>query len=233
MRVMGHSELVAATRPGGPASAPTRQDLAPALAEAFLAGYSGATAAAYRGDLRHWATWCEDHGVGLLDAHRAHVDLYLREQEAVHSHSTLARRLSAMSGFYGYALDEALIDRSPVARVRRPRVSEESATLGLDKAELHALLAAAKASGARDHALTCLLALNGLRVSEVCALDVSDLSQLRGHTVLSARRKGGKLATVPLASETALAVADRKILLKWVEAFRARAGVRGGAPLGA
>ena len=26
---------------------------------------------------------------------------------------------------------------------------------------------------------------------------------------------------------------DRKILLKWVEAFRARAGVRGGAPLGA
>lgn len=26
---------------------------------------------------------------------------------------------------------------------------------------------------------------------------------------------------------------DRKILLKWGEAFRARAGVRGGAPLGA
>lgn len=35
------------------------------------------------------------------------------------------------------------------------------------------------------------------------------------------------------ALDVVVIAADRKILLKWGEAFRARAGVRGGAPLGA
>jgi integrase len=48
-----------------------------------------------------------------------------------------------------------------------------------------------------------LLALNGLRVSEALAADVTDLSTERGHRVLMITRKGGKRATVPLAPRTA------------------------------
>lgn len=68
-------------------------------------------------------------------------------------------------------------------------------------------------SGARDHALACLLALNGLRVSEVIGTDVGDLGLERGHHTLRVLRKGGSTVIVPLAPRTArtvyLAVGDR------------------------
>jgi hypothetical protein len=53
-------------------------------------------------------------------------------------------------GFYAYALDEGMIARSPVALVRRPRVSDESLRLGVHRAGLRALLEAAQESSERD-----------------------------------------------------------------------------------
>jgi hypothetical protein len=58
-----------------------------------------------------------------------------------------------------------VIVRTPVARVRRPRAFDESPRPGVDRHGLRSLLDAGAASGVRDLALVCLLALNGLRVS--------------------------------------------------------------------
>jgi integrase/recombinase XerD len=177
------------------------------LAAAFLAGYGPATREAYARDLRAWGGFLAGLGVEVLAAHRVHVDAFAcwGEDDGV-APATIARRLSALAGFYDYALDEGLIARSPVARVRRPRVSDESPRLGVDRSELRALLGAAQESGPRDHALACLLALNGLRVSETLAADVSDLGHERGHRTLRLRRKGGKRQTVALAPRTAAAL---------------------------
>jgi integrase len=87
------------------------------------------------------------------------------------------------------------------------RASDESPRLGLDRAEIGALLVAAERSSARDHALVCLLALNGLRVSEALAADVDDLGHERGHRTLALKRKGGKRQTTALAPRTADAIA--------------------------
>jgi integrase/recombinase XerD len=51
-----------------------------------------------------------------------------------------------------------------------------------------------------------LLALNGLRISEALAADVSDLGQERGHRTLTVDRKGGKRQTIALAPRTACAL---------------------------
>jgi len=120
--------------------------------------------------------------------------------------STIARRLAAVGGFYGYAVDEGLIDRSPLLRVKGPKVSDESPRLGLDTSELGRLLEAAEASGPRDYALVCLLALNGLRISEALGADVEAMGWERGHRTLALVRKGGKRATAPLAPRTAAAI---------------------------
>ncbi len=84
---------------------------------------------------------------------------------------------------------------------------------GLDRNELGTFLVQAGLSGARDHALACLLALNGLRVSEAIGTDVDDLGLERGHHTLRIVRKGGSMVTVPLAPRTArtvyLAVGER------------------------
>ena len=195
-------ELVAA-----PVAAASPLRSADDVAGAFLAGYGPATREAYARDLRGWGDYLAGVGVEVLAAHRVHVDAFVRDgEDAGVAPATIARRLSALSGFYSYALDEGLIARSPVARVRRPRVSDESPRLGVDRAGMRVLLDTAQASGARDHALACLLALSGLRVSEALAADVADLSSERGHRTLRLRRKGGTRQTVALAPRTAAAL---------------------------
>lgn len=77
---------------------------------------------------------------------------------------------------------------------------------GLDRNELGIFLVQAGLSGARDHALACLLALNGLRVSEAIGTDVDDLGLERGHHTLRIVRKGGNTVIVPLAPRTARTV---------------------------
>lgn len=177
------------------------------LAAAFLAGYDVATREAYARDLRGWGDFLAGLRVEVLDAHRVHVDAWCRQaEERGDAPATLARRLSALAGFYGYALDEELIQRSPVARVRRPRVSDESPRLGVDREGQRALLTAARASGPRDHALVALLTLSGLRISEALAADVKDLAMQRGHCTLKLTRKGKKGQTVALAPSAAAAL---------------------------
>jgi site-specific recombinase XerD len=187
-----------------PAEPALRLRTATEVAAAFLAGYGPATREAYARDLRVWGDYLDRLGVDVRAAHRVHVDAFVRQAEQDGSSpATIARRLSALSGFYAYAADEGLIDRSPVARVRRPRVSDESPRLGVDRAGMRALLDTARASGRRDHALACLLALNGLRITEALRADVDDLGVERGHRTLRLHRKGGKRQTIALAPRTA------------------------------
>ncbi len=116
---------------------------------------------------------------------------------------TLARRLSAVAGLYAYAVAEGLLDWSPLAHIKRPKVADDSQSTGLDRDEARSLLVAARASGPRDHALVALLLFNGLRVSEVVTAKIENLDHERGHRVLRIVRKGGKRATVPLAPRVA------------------------------
>lgn len=179
---------------------------AASLFVAFLGSYGNEkTRSAYARDLRHFASWLEGHHVGVLDVRRVHVDAYMRACEADGaSPATVARRLSAISGYYAYAEDEGLIERNPVGRVRRPKVNDETPRFGLDRDEVGRLLEVAERKP-RDYALALLLVLNGLRISEVLAADVTDLGDERGHRVLRVARKGGKASIVPLAPRTASA----------------------------
>jgi integrase/recombinase XerD len=120
--------------------------------------------------------------------------------------ATVTRRLCTIAGFYKYAVEEELLDHSPAAHVRRPRLDYESHATGLDRNELGALLVAAGLGSAVEHALISLLALNGLRVSEATGADIEAVGTERGHRTLVITRKGGKVVTIPLAPRTARAI---------------------------
>lgn len=109
-------------------------------------------------------------------------------------------------GFYRYAEEEGAIEHSPAVHIRRPRLDYESHVAHLDRNELGAILVAAGLSSPRDHALVSLLALNGLRVSEAIGANIEALGLERGHRTLTVARKGGKIATMPLAPRVARAV---------------------------
>jgi integrase/recombinase XerD len=216
---------LAVVRSAPPGLSPIRT--ADDLATAFLLGFGPATRDAYGRDLRAWAAWLQRQGLAPLDAHRMHVEMFAREMEVAGlAPATVGRRLAALSGFYAYAEDEELIARSPVRRVRRPRTSDESPRLGVDREQLRRLLDVAEADGLRSHALACLLGLNGLRISETLALDVDDLAHERGHRTIALLRKGGKKQRAPLAPRTAAAIDE---LLDGRDAgpvFRTRSGKR-------
>ena len=105
-----------------------------------------------------------------------------------------------------YAVEEELLEHSPAAHVRRPRLDYESHATALDRNELGARLVAAGLGPPGEHALISLLALNGLRVSEATGADIEHLGLERGHRTLVITRKGGKVVTIPLAPRTARAI---------------------------
>jgi site-specific recombinase XerD len=172
-----------------------------------LAGYSGPTRKAYELDLRQYASWCHQHHLRLFQARRADIECFARDLETRgRAGATITRRLSTIAGFYRYAMEEDLLDHSPAAHVRRPRLDYESHATGLDRNELGAMLVAAGLGSPEEHALVSLLALNGLRVSEATSAHVEALGIERGHRTLVINRKGGKVVTIPLAPRTARAI---------------------------
>jgi integrase/recombinase XerD len=109
-----------------------------------LAGYRGLTREAHALDLRQFISWCRARSLGLLAVRRADIESFARELEARgRARATVTRRLCTIAGFYRYAVEEELLDHSPAAHVRRPRVDYESHAVALDRNELGALLVAA------------------------------------------------------------------------------------------
>ena len=99
----------------------------------FLAGYRGLTCEAYALDLRQFTTWCRARSVVLFAVRRGDIECFARELEARgRARATVTRRLCTIAGFYKYAVEEELLEHSPAAHVRRPRVDYESHAVALD-----------------------------------------------------------------------------------------------------
>jgi integrase/recombinase XerD len=173
----------------------------------FLAGYRGLTREAYTLDLRQFTGWCRSQSLPLFSVRRADIETFARELEARgRPRATATRRLCTIAGFYKYAVEEELLDHSPAAHVRRPRLDYESHATALDRNEVGGLLVAAGLGPPAEHALISLLALNGLRVSEATGAEIEHLGLERGHRTLVITRNGGKVVTIPLAPRTARAI---------------------------
>ena len=96
----------------------------------FLAGYRGLTREAYALDLRQFTTWCRARSLGLFAVRHPDIESFARELDARGRARAGTRRLSTIAGFCKYAVKEELLDHSPAAHVRRPRVDYESHAVG-------------------------------------------------------------------------------------------------------
>ena len=127
----------------------------------------------------------------MFSVRRADIETFARDLEAK-GRATVTRRLCTIAGFHKYAVEEELLEHSPAAHVRRPRLDYESHATGLDRNELGAILVAAGLGPPAEHALISLLALNGLRVSEATGADIEQLGLERGHRTLVITRRAAK-----------------------------------------
>jgi site-specific recombinase XerD len=187
------------------------------LAAGWPVGHPANTATAYRRDLETWAKWCAQLCVHPLAAERHHVDAWVRHLTTQTqprtgrpaAPATVARKLSALSGFYDYGVHDAeVLTHSPAASVRRPRVSDESQAVGLTADELRLLLVYAGQLSPRSLALVSLLIFCVLRISEALNAEVRGYGHDHGHRVLKVTRKGGKTPRVALAPPVVRALDD-------------------------
>ena len=115
--------------------------------------------------------------------------------------STIARHTAAMRNFTTWALREGILPSDPAALLSSPRADQRLPS-PLDESDARMLLNAARdeaatggASQIRNWAILELTYACGLRVSEVCALDVSSLN--REALTVRVVGKGNKERVVP------------------------------------
>jgi integrase/recombinase XerD len=161
----------------------------------------------YIQDLSWWLGYLNARGVDPTNADPTEADLYGAALRSVGlANSTRARRLSAVSSWYGYLHRAGLVARNPFGNgMERPAVPQVSTTRGLSEDELERLLAyAAARETTRTYALLALMISTGCRVSSVTNTSVDSIGRDRGHTVIDLPVKGGKtkrFVLPPLASD--------------------------------
>ena len=166
-------------------------------------GLATNTLEAYRRDLSQFAIWLEArHGKKLIEGDVADIQSYLghlfrRKTRA----SSAARLLSSLKRFYRYCLRQGRIKADPTLRIDSPKLPR-GLPKSLTEEDVENLLAAPradKALGLRDKAMLETLYASGLRVSELVALKLGQVSQDMG--VVRVVGKGSKERLVPLGEE--------------------------------
>ena len=117
-----------------------------------------------------WLGWLADRETGALAAGRVHVDLRAATQlDDGAAAASVRRRLSALSSFYRYCAAHDLIGRVPTQGVARPVVDPDyTATVGLDRDQARALVAAADADTGAQALRTAELPLASTCLAAAC-----------------------------------------------------------------
>ena len=164
-------------------------------------GLSESTRRAYAADLRDFAWWLRDSGLGIEDVDVRALAAYTAELGRARrglAPATIARRLSAVRSLLRHALGPARVPEATLAP-RRPRRLPDTPQLR----EVEQAVDAAGRDGGplalRNAALLELVYSCGLRSAEAVALDLGDVDLDREQ--VHVRGKGGKERLVPLGEE--------------------------------
>lgn len=175
------------------------------------------TIRAYAGDLRALDAWLV--AGGHSDA--SQVDLralrsWLGSLSLAGAEKTsLARRAASVRGCFAWAhahghlaTDPALALKSPRAPKRLPETLSRSETAEMLRAIIASVAEDDTARGARDVAILEVLYASGIRVSEICGLDLDSIDDAR--QTVRVVGKGDKERTVPIGTPA------RKALDRWL-----------------
>lgn len=112
--------------------------------------------------------------------------------------STVARKLATLRSFYKFLLRRGRVSANPVATIRTPK-QDKRLPKYLEVEQIEKLFANCDTTtmlGARDRAILETLYSTGIRVSELVAINVSDMDL--GQNVLKVRGKGKKERVIPI-----------------------------------
>lgn len=175
------------------------------LLDAQAQGFTDSTVDFYRGRFRLILRWCDGHGVTTLSRFtHTTIKQYLADLQRqglsghyVHGHARVIR------AFCNFCVREELLPSSPFARVKMPRLPKKVLP-AFSSQELRQILKACTAE--RDKTAVMFMLDSGVRASELCALNVGDVS---GDAVTVHKGKGQKGRITYIGART------RKQLLRY------------------
>lgn len=175
---------------------------------ALEAGHSPTTIESYLRDLRRLVRFAELKGITTPGAvTRALLrDFLWALRDMGLEPATIRRQVSAIHTYYGFLLAEGIVRQDPSDRLEVPRRWRTLPDV-LTHAEVNAMLASPSAEEPlawRDRALLELAYGAGLRVSELCGMQVGDMVMAEG--LVRVVGKGNKERLVPIGRQVIAAV---------------------------
>ncbi|POM24517.1 Tyrosine recombinase XerD [Actinomadura rubteroloni] len=179
-------------------------------------GLSPHTLRAYLGDLRDLARHADTVGLGGPDELGVAVlRAWLARQHADGmSRATLARRTAAVRAFTRFLHRKGVLAEDPGVLLGTPRLNRDLPSVLSQDQAAHLLdtVEAEGPQGSRDLAVLEVFYATGVRVSELCGMDIGDLDT--GRRTVRVIGKGDKERTVPIAETAVQAVEE------WLRAGR-------------
>lgn len=184
--------------------------------DAFVASLTAAapaTLTAYRRDVEGFVRWCDplgDLGPASVDRRVLRRWLAVLDGEG-YARRTIARRASSVRRYFGWLCRTGRLTADPTVGLSAPR-GEGRLPRVLSADDLDVLLDQPRATANDDPAVRCrddavleLLYGAGLRVAELCALDLGDVDHRAA--LVTVWGKGGRQRRVPLGEPALDAVA--------------------------
>ncbi len=169
-------------------------------------GLAQNTLAAYRRDLHLFTTLLKEKGILTFDGTQEEdvIAFLAHLKNLSYATSSICRSLVAVKMLFRFLKREGAIPKDITLHLDSPKMWQLIPEV-LTVAEVEELLKAPDVStstGARDRAVLQVIYASGLRVSEVCGLNLQDV----GEEVVRVRGKGGKERVVPIARSAVVAI---------------------------
>jgi site-specific recombinase XerD len=145
-------------------------------------------------------------GRDLLSLRPRDIEAFLADQLDHHRPTTAAVRFRSIQQLYRWAMEEDLIQRSPMAGLRPPAIPEEPVAV-LDAADLNKLLRSMNGRSfddRRDTAIVRLFLDTGMRSSELASLSVTEIDLDQDVAVVLG--KGRRPRACPFGDKTGQAL---------------------------
>ncbi|MCB7513351.1 MAG: site-specific tyrosine recombinase XerD [Clostridiales bacterium] len=176
---------------------------------------SANTLSSYLRDVRQFEQYLHMTEAGdLSQVQQEQIQAYVNWMTARgKSASTVTRSLAALKSFYHYLMEEGVVVRTPVQNVSAAKAERHLPQI-LTSQEVELFLEQPQCTdmkGYRDHAMLELLYATGIRVSELIALNSSDLNLSAGFIRCVGKKKERMIPLYPAAV---------KALREYVEVIR-------------
>ena len=124
---------------------------------------------------------------------------------------TVCRKLSTIRSLFRFLAEAGYRETNPAQVLKLPKNANTSPYRVLSVEELQKLVEQPDVTtpvGVRDRAILMLLAVNGLRESELVGIDIEDVSRREGFTVAIIRGKGSKVRVAKIVGSVESALSE-------------------------